>query len=312
MQQAIVGGRRRWLWVVQALLVGLVVWLVSRSIAGNWQEFRALRLPLEVRLPEIALSLAAVWLTFAIQIESWRRILAGWGYRLPYLVAARVWCLANLGRYIPGKIWSIAGLVVLAQRAGVPAARATASAVVSQALAIGAGAALAAAAAPGTASSLGLGIAVLVACLTISALVWQRPAQWLARLVGASMPVQPLPISTVLIAGALTSVAWLSYGAAFWLLAKGLIPAAELSPVTAAGIFALGYILGWLTLFAPGGLGVRELVLVGLLTPVLGGGGALVVSLGSRILLTSAEAVAALSTALLGSRPNEKRPHEPS
>src|SRR3989449_6573163 len=83
-----------------------------------------------------------------MHIESWRRILLGWGQRIGFGAAARTWSLANLGRYVPGKVWSVAGLGVLAQRAGVPMAPTAASAFVAQALALGTGAAVVAAVTP--------------------------------------------------------------------------------------------------------------------------------------------------------------------
>jgi uncharacterized membrane protein YbhN (UPF0104 family) len=77
-------------------------------------------------------------------------------------------------------------------------------------------------------------------------------------------------------------------------------------PLTAAiGAFTLGYILGLLALFAPGGVGVRELVLIGLLAPFLGSGGAVAVSVASRLVLTVLEAAAALVTLPLRHRPEE-------
>jgi len=102
-------------------------------------------------------------------------------------------------------------------------------------------------------------------------------------------------------------LSWGTYGAALWMLARGLVPDAPipLPLATAIGAFALGYILGLLALFAPGGVGVRELVLVGLLAPFLGSGGAVVVSVASRVLLTLMEAAAALLTLPLRHRPQE-------
>jgi len=64
-------------------------------------------------------------------------------------------------------------------------------------------------------------------------------------------------------------------------------------------VFALGYILGLLALFAPGGVGVRELVFIGLLAPALGSGGAVALSVGSRVMLTLCEAVAPLGALLI-------------
>ena len=85
----------------------------------------------------------------------------------------------------------------------------------------------------------------------------------------------------------------------------GLIPQASLPLSTAIGAFTLGYVLGLLALFAPGGVGVRELVLIGLLAPFLGSGAAVAVSVASRVLLTLTEALAALVTFPLRYRPRE-------
>jgi uncharacterized membrane protein YbhN (UPF0104 family) len=91
-----------------------------------------------------------------------------------------------------------------------------------------------------------------------------------------------------------TLLSWVSYGAAFWLLAKGIFEAPDFSVVQATGIFAAGYIVGLLALFAPGGVGIRELVFIALLAPVFGSGGALAMSVAARLLLTATEASAAL------------------
>jgi uncharacterized membrane protein YbhN (UPF0104 family) len=89
-------------------------------------------------------------------------------------------------------------------------------------------------------------------------------------------------------------MSWIAYGLAFWLLARGLFETADLSLIQATGVFAAGYIVGLLALFAPGGVGVRELVYVALLAPIVGSGGALALSIAARLLLTATEACAAL------------------
>jgi uncharacterized membrane protein YbhN (UPF0104 family) len=296
---------RRWVWAAQitvAVVVAIIVW---QSLARNWAAFRALHLSLAVRPLWVAGSALLVLATYAVQIESWRRILAGWGQRISFGAAARAWSLANLGRYIPGKVWSVTGMMVLAQRAGVQAAPAAASAVVNQALIVGAGAAVVAAGAPGAASPLRLGVAALVAVVGVAALVWSPTARWLGRLVNVTAPLEPLRPSAVGVGAALVSISWVMYGVAFWLLARGLIADAALPLTVAAGVFAAGSILGWLALFAPGGVGVRELVFIGLLTPYLGSGGAVALSVASRILLTVTEVSAALATGVLRHLPGE-------
>ena len=296
---------RRWLWAVQGLVTLAVVGFVGRAIVRNWTEFRALHVVLSVVPGWIAAATFMVFLTYVMQVESWRRILAGWGQRLGFGAAARTWSVANLGRYVPGKVWSVAGLVVLAQRAGVSAGPAAASAFVIQAVSLGSGIAVVAAATPHSAPPLRLALAGVAAAVTILGLVWRPTAVALGRLVSAVTPLEPITLSAVVAAAVLTMLSWVTYGAALWMLARGLIPQASLPLSTAIGAFTLGYVLGLLALFAPGGVGVRELVLIGLLAPFLGSGAAVAVSVASRVLLTLTEALAALVTLPLRYRPQE-------
>ncbi len=296
---------RGWLWAVQLAVAGAVVALVAGSLARNWTAFRAVHVALAVRPALLAAAVLAVCATYAVQIEAWRRILAGWRQRIGFGAAARIWSLANLGRYLPGKVWSVAGLVLLARRAGVDAAPAAASAFAAQAVTLGAGAAVAAAVTPQATSPWRLAGAALAAVGTVAALSWAPTARRLGRLAGAATPLEPLPALSVLASAALAALAWLGYGVAFWLLARGLVGGAGLPLATATGVFAVGYLLGWLALFAPGGVGVRELVLIGLLAPSLGGGGAVALTVASRLLLTALEAAAALVTLPLRHRPQE-------
>jgi hypothetical protein len=245
-----------------------------------------------------------VVLTYAIQIESWRRMLAGWGQHLPYKSAAWAWTLSNLGRYIPGKVWSVAGLVVLAERSGVRRSAAAVSAFAMQAVVLGTGVMLVAIATPHAASPILLGGAVVAAVALIGVLAWPRSAQWLGALADSKVPLPPLPLSAILGSSALMLLSWATFGVSFWMLVRGLISTATVPLPAAMGMFALGYVMGLLAVIAPGGLGVRDLALVGFLTPLLGSGGALAVSLASRVQLTLTEAGSAGIALLL--KPAEK------
>jgi hypothetical protein len=86
----------------------------------------------------------------------------------------------------------------------------------------------------------------------------------------------------VLLAGAATTASWLGYGAAFWCLARGTL-----------GDTPLG-------LAPAGGVGVREAVFIALLAPSVGSGGAIVLGVASRVLLTFTEVAAALLGVLVG------------
>ena len=267
----------------------LVLALVARSIARNWAAFQSVHVTLEPQIGWLAASVLVVFLTYAIQIESWRRMLRGWDQHLPYAHAARAWTLSNLGRYIPGKVWSVAGLVVLAERAGVRRSAAAVSAFAMQAVVLGTGVVLVALATPHAASPLLLGGAVVGALALIGVLAWRRSAEWLGALADSKAPLPPLPLSAILLSSGLMLLSWATFGIAFWMLIRGLMATATVPVPAAMGMFALGYVMGIVAVFAPSGLGVRDLALVGFLTPLLGSGGALAVSLVSRVQLTLTE-----------------------
>src|SRR2546427_5690105 len=122
-------------------------------------------------------------------------MLAGWGRRLPYTAAARAWTLSNLGRYIPGKVWSVAGLVVLAERAGVRRSAAAVSAFAMQAVVLGPGVMLVAIATPHAPSPILLGGAVVAALGVIGVLAWPRGARRLRPPPGLKGAPPPRPLS---------------------------------------------------------------------------------------------------------------------
>ena len=92
-------------------------------------------------------------------------------------------------------------------------------------------------------------------------------------------------------------LAWCSYGLALLLLTRGLLPVVDLSLPQAIGVFTCSYIVGFLALFAPGGLGPRESVFLLMLSGQIGLKAAAALALASRLLLTATELLPAVSAA---------------
>lgn len=296
-------------WVGQIVLAVIVIGFIGREVITNWSELSALNVALEPRPGWILMAALVVIATYGLLVSAWRLVLGGWGQQLPLARAARIWCLSNLGRYLPGKVWSIAGLAVMAQRAGVAAWAAAASALAMQALAVGTGVLVVLLSAPGAAQPvmgavgisrsaapiLVVGTGVLALAM-VTALTSKPLSARIARLAGRRFELRPLPVATVATAGGAALASWVAYGISFWFLARGLFGISHLTVPSAVAVFATGYIVGLLALFAPGGIGVRELVFLALLGPVLGPSGALALTLASRLLLTGTEVSAALLT----------------
>ncbi len=293
--------RSRWLRAAQWLAGLAIVVFAARSLVRNWAELRSQ--PLEWRIEPVWLvsSAVVVWLMYGLLVVAWRIMLAGWGQRLDGWTAARIWTVSSLGKYLPGKVWAVAGMALMSKRAGIAPWAATGSAVVLQVLAIGSGAVVAGvtgrhtieAAYPGAGASLVALVAAAVAGVLL--LLWPPVLRRLLQLAAPDAEARAAPPAIGVGFGIVANVvAWLGYGLALWLLARGLLPGAGLGPALAIAVFTASYLAGFLALFAPGGLGVREGLFILMLQGPLGIGAATALALASRLLLTVTEFGAAV------------------
>jgi hypothetical protein len=283
-------------WVLGLAIVGFA----ARSLIRNWDQLRAQPLDWSVRPGWILLSAVVVWLMYALLIAAWRRMLAGWGRGLDPWAAARIWTVSSLGKYLPGKVWAVAGMAVMAQQAGIGAGPATGSAVILQMLAIGTGAAVVGltgwgalrAAYPGAA--IGLAVLLSASIAGIGLLLWPGFVNRVLRIAAPGAdPVTP-PVAAVAFGILANVAAWVGYGLALWLLARGLLPRAGLDLLPAIAVFTASYLAGFLALFAPGGIGVREGVFILMQHGPIGIGAASALAIASRLLLTVTELGAAV------------------
>ena len=262
------------------------------------EELRALG-PDAWRLSPIPLgaSVLALLVGYFMSATIWGRILSDLGGpSLGARVAVPMFMVANLGRYLPGKIWQIAGLAALARRHGIPAATATAAAVVGHGTGLLAATALGTFAllgSPdpyplwGTVALAGLGVALIAAM--VPAVYGRVLGAWF-RLARAEEPEGLAPgqgIRWLLMALA----SWLVYGLAFGLLVAGL--GLSVTPWLAGSAFAAAYVLGYLMIFAPAGIGPREGFLILFLAPHVGGAAAGLAAVAARVWTTTVEVIPA-------------------
>jgi glycosyltransferase 2 family protein len=285
--------------------------LAARSVVLNWQSLRTQPIEWRVSTGWIAASVLVVLAAYAVLIEAWRRVVLSMGQALPFLPAARIWFLASLGKYVPGKVWAIAGAAVLAQRAGVDPSVAVAAALVLQALALASGATAVALTARQAFQALGPGLvplAVVIVAISIAGIFMlgsQRLLDRISRILPASFPRLRATSPAILAAAFGANLfAWFAYGLALIFLAKGLLPDVALSWPQAVGVFTCSYLVGFIALFAPGGLGPRESVFLLMLSGPLGLKPAAALALASRLLLTGTEVLPAVPLLLRRTPPN--------
>jgi len=275
-----------------------IVAFVALSVARNWDEVRSADLDWDPRWLRLLGAVLITWAVFVLQSEAWRRMVAAWGYPLRWWPAARIWLLSSMARYVPGKVWALAGMALMAQRRGVPAWVATGSSVILQLLALGTGALVASLAGAAVLDAAGLGRASLVALaaasITIIALAISPKVtpRLIRRFVPGADPaaaVSPPSLRVVGFGVAANALAWIGFSLAFLLFTSGFFPEVGLTVPEAIGASTAAHVAGNLAPFAPAGLGVRESILVLALRDRTGLAQALALATVARLGTTVAE-----------------------
>jgi glycosyltransferase 2 family protein len=287
--------------VIAALLAGLAVRFVSKQWVAIAESVRGLH-------PSWLMLLVAsvcVGVGYAVLIAAWRSLLEQWESPLSVGDATRIWFVSSLGKYVPGKVWAIGAMALLAKEAGASPVAATGSAIVMQLLNIAAGFLVIAVAGAGELWALSpwLRVAAWVTIAATGAAVLFGPAALRLAVTGAARlmrkPIPSLPtLSRPLLAvifGA-NVVAWIAYGVGFGLFWVALLGRGGGVTSSTLAVYTASYLLGFLALVAPGGLGVREAALTGLLIALrlASPADAAVLAGASRIWLTVLEIIPGL------------------
>ncbi|NOT08328.1 MAG: flippase-like domain-containing protein [Gemmatimonadales bacterium] len=299
----------RWKVAVGIVLSGAIGYFVARSLYRQWGAIGAF--DWRLRPGWLALSAALIWLDVVLLFELWRTLLRiVSGFSISFAKAYRVSMLANLGKYIPGKVWAVMGMAYLLRDEGVPVPAAMASSVLHQAFTIVPGAVFISlvlgAGVWGQLPAVAIAVGLCVCAVILYPPLFTRLLNWGLRLLRRPPLAFVLSFPAALGLFGAYVVAWVLYGAAFWCMTVGLgLPAGPFLPVTAA--YGAAYLIGLLALFAPGGLGVREGILTLLLAPYLPAGLSPAVAVVSRLWMTLVELCGLIPVALGVGRPAPDR-----
>lgn len=304
--------------VAQILIIAAVAWgvwrVVAPGLAGvNVQDFLQWR-PAIGRLIASSLLLLLLYLAHAFL---WRRIMSDLGVGRPGAgTTVRLYFLASLGRYLPGKLWQLAGIAVLARNAGLPATGAAAAAVIGQFGFLATGLLLLAVMLPewagGVPAVIGAGLLVLAAgafWTVVATPLGHGLREWLlarsgarggAHLTSLFELADRIRVRDALLWLAGYGLTWILLGMAFTIFTAAFVPAAVGDARAVSGSLAASY-LGGLVALVPAGIGVREGALAALLgsVPSVPMSAAVVIALSSRIWFTIVELLPLLALPFL-------------
>jgi hypothetical protein len=268
---------------IKAVLTGVILYFVFVQLKDNWQQIVHYQWHLNITLLVASLILHLV--TFALFAWVWCRLMTGFGHEVPLRHGFKVAYIANLGRYVPGRIWPIFGMLYVANQIKIPKETAVTSWGIAQIYAIPPSLAVALAGMwlyPELLSGdwgtylknqLPLLTTVTVAmsaCLLFLPKLVVALLNWI--LVRFKRPTVAFDLSVgraaLIYVGYLAC--WTLYGVAFWVFLRSLSPDHAMGIGPAIAAFVTAYQTGYFMIFTPGGLGTRELVLSATLAPFIG------------------------------------------
>jgi uncharacterized membrane protein YbhN (UPF0104 family) len=296
-----VGNRRAWMrWLRRAFAAAVVVALAVLIWQQRVDVSRALHSmsPWLVFL-SLLLGIVGAWLPGVV----WRDVLASQGYPTPFLAGQRAFFVAQLGKYLPGGIWALVAQVALARDMRIPGRQAATATFLTIVVSLISALLVAVVALPLTVPGLVSAYWwIFVAVPPLLALLHPRSVAWWSSTAFRVLrrPGAPVRLSWAVLLRAflLTLISWLALGSHLALLVAGMGDAGWSLWVRSIGVFALGWVAGFLVIVAPAGAGVREGALVLGLGALLPAGAVLAAALVSRLLLTMADVVLAVTMAV--------------
>ena len=275
--------------MVRWTVVAAVFVFLGRMVWNSWDQVKDA--PFAVRLLPFVLSILIFAFSYLFQIWAWYHITVKLRIAVSFQETLENWFFSQWGKYLPGKVWMFLG------RFHLYAAKGKSKREISVALffetvtgLVAAGlisfAALVVSGGEPFHSGIPLGWVILslaVALIFLHPWILQKILNWfLVRLnkEAISLSVSYPDMVWVL---CLCILGWLIGGFGFYLFIHSVFPVSSQHIPFLTGALAFSTTLGLIALFAPSGLGVREGILVYLLSYLMPGGVAVILSVLTRI-----------------------------
>ena len=278
------------------VLAALVFVFVGSVIMRNWQDIREAEFDLHIGL--LLLSFALLGLYFVGRSLLWHYLTARAGIAIPVGEAVAAWFYSQLGKYLPGKVFLYLGRLHYYRRHRRP------TAILAMVFLVETLATLSASVVTVLVSLLlldvveleGWRILLVFALVAFTIILHPRFLNGGLRLGLRLFKRKPqqveLSASDTYLFVVMYVANWLVFGLAFFVFINSMLSISATYIIYLAGSFSLATLVGMFSVFVPSGLGVREGILMFMLSQVIPLEAAIVVSVAARLWFTVAELVA--------------------
>jgi hypothetical protein len=280
---------------IKICIILSIFYFLGKNLYRNWGQIDFKQLHFNVSLLIVSVFfLLGFFLVFAI---GWKSILKGIGVSLPFFKSLKIIFYSQLGKYLPGKIWTWAGRIYFCQQLGIPTSKTFLSMVLELALTTISGILIFLVAlliSPEFKINIHpffLIIVVIISFTIIHPKVLTRIINFFLYLLKKEPIKIELNFSEICFIMGCYFIIWFCFGIAFYFLINSVTFIAPSKILIITGSFAISNTVGVMALFAPAGLGVREGILSLLLSNFFPLSLAILLSFLCRIWITVGELV---------------------
>lgn len=258
------------------LIIIVIFFFLGKQFYKNWGQLSQYQWQINGFI--MVVSFMVIFLVYILVAFGLKLTLYFLGKRISVQDSFRINYLSNIGKYVPGNIWSIAGYVYIADKMGFSKKTMLISKILFAIIQTIAGCVLLIVINlffPEVISSFLFNRIITIVFIVLLTLPLLYPVI-LERIVNfflIKMAKKKISLrfkkSNLLVLMLLSTVIWISYGMWFWIFIRAIYPVPIINLVAFIAIFFLSWFSGFLVFVVPGGLGVREGVMTILLKPLM-------------------------------------------
>lgn len=298
------------------LVIGVIFFFLFRNITSNWQEVKSAMS--SFNLLNLAIIIVITTSLHILNSLSWHLLIKSMGFKVAFFESMRIWMFPSIGKYIPGMIWQYLGRMYLLSQKGINKSQGSVVVLLDAifTLAIGSLVSLLAVSYFNLPVNQNLGwffIVVIFLPLAIVLLVSNQKIlslimQIIQKVTKRTYATQSFKFSPIWLTAlsAITFSQFVIAGVVLFLITQNLTAVSSNHIFLFSGVYAASWILGYIAIFAPGGLGIQELSIATLLSPFVPLPIASLAALIFRFALTVSELIVLLLVFIFSKKESQK------
>ena len=283
---------------LQIIFILAIFYFMFMHLYRNWNSLKEYEWGFNYLY--LILSFVILMIYSVLVIYGWQTILKKIFVKVSFLKLMKVKAIAELGRYIPGMVWHVAGRIYYGKKAGIPYVKTGLSFALEMGINTISGLFIFIFSIPFFLKTdifvklLPLFVFIPIGLILMHPKIVNKALNFGLRILKKPKVKIKMRYVDLLKLVLLYSLFWLIMGLGFYLLINSVYPLAFSKILVVAGIYSVAWVAGFLFIIAPSGIGVREGIIAGLLSIFMPLPIAIIISIIARIWTTVGEALLAL------------------